>query len=47
MTHLENNTFNKLNKPTIYIRYIDAIFVQTKTVNDIIEVKENFEMIPC
>lgn len=43
MAHLENKIVNKLNKPTVYIRYIYDTFIQTKSIDDVIELRDNFE----
>lgn len=38
---IENKIFNKINKPIIHAKYIDDIFIQTKSVNAIIELLKN------
>ena len=44
MGHLENVVFkNQMNKPKIYARYMDDIFVEVKDETEIIKLKELFE----
>lgn len=44
MGHLENKVFNGTTcKPNIYVRYVDDIFIQVKTENQLIELKQLFE----
>ena len=44
MGHLEEQIFeNGNNKPSIYARYVDDIFVQVNSVDQLIELKEKFQ----
>ena len=44
MAHLENTILNKFeNKPYIYARYIDEIFLKVKSEQEILKLKQLFE----
>merc|ERR1712030_59566 len=43
MGNLEHETFQKTEKPIVYCRYIDDIFVLVKNENEILQLKNSFE----
>lgn len=43
MAHLENKILNDTNKPPIYVRYIDDIFILAKIIDQITQLKNRFE----
>ena len=44
MGHLEEQTFNaRCNKPNIYVRYIDDIFMQINDIDELLNIKEIFQ----
>ena len=43
MSDLENKVFNTINKPNIYLRYTDNIFLLTNSTNEINMIQETFQ----
>ena len=44
MGHLEDQTFNnRCNKPNIYVRYVDDIFMQVNDIDQLLNIKEIFQ----
>ena len=37
MSHIENKIFKTINKPKIYVRYVDDIFIATHSYYEIIK----------
>lgn len=46
MAHLENKILNDTNKPPIYVRYIDDIFVLSKILIRLHNLKTNLKVTP-
>ena len=43
MSALENNVFNTINKPNIYLRYADNIFLLTNSTDEVNIIQEIFQ----
>ena len=43
MGHLEEKVFEQQNKPNIYARYVDDVFVQVESEQELIKLKSLFE----
>ena len=43
MSNLENKVFNAINKPNIYLRYVDNILLLTNRTNEINLIQETFQ----
>ena len=43
MSDLENKVFNTINKPNIYLRYADDIFLLTNSTDEINIIQEIFQ----
>ena len=45
MSDLENRIFNSINKPPIYLRYVDDILILTNNINEINILRDTFPKI--
>ena len=43
MSALENKAFNTINKPNIYLRYVDDILLLTNSTDEINSIQETFQ----